>query len=69
MYLWITSHWNWSNHLGPGQDKKAEEVERRWEEKRKDEKWEIRRKKRESPEFLLPMRLWMLFISPTFILS
>lgn len=31
--------------LGDGQDKKAEEAEWRWEEKRKDEKNQVRRKR------------------------
>lgn len=44
LYPWITSHWNWSNHFGPGRDEKAEEAERRWE-KRKNEKWEERRRR------------------------
>lgn len=38
-------------------------------DKRKDEECEVRRKKKERLESLLPRRLWIPFISPPFILS
>lgn len=65
VYPWITSHWNWSNHFGPGQDEKAEEVGG------EQERQEVESKKKEQREPRVPPSCKTLdaFKSPTFVLS